>query len=79
MLIYTEPEAFQEVKEGLEKAGVVFQDAEVTMVPENTVEVTDPEQAKFLLRLMDYLEDHDDIQNTYTNFDISEDVLEGLS
>jgi YebC/PmpR family DNA-binding regulatory protein len=79
LLIYTEPEAFQEVKEGLEKAGVVFQDAEVTMVPENTVEVTDPEQAKFLLRLMDYLEDHDDIQNTYTNFDISEDVLEGLS
>jgi YebC/PmpR family DNA-binding regulatory protein len=77
--ILTTPEDFPAVKEGMEANGFVFSDAEVTMVPENTVEVTDPEQAKYILRLMNYLDDHDDVQNTYTNFDISEDILNNIS
>jgi len=78
-LIYTKPEDFAVVKEALESEKLTFSDAEVTMVAENTVEVTDPEQAKYLLRLMNALDDHDDVQNTYTNFDISDDILNSIS
>ncbi len=76
--IYTDPANFQSVKEGLEADGLEFSNAEISMIPDTTVEVTDPEQAKYLLRLMDYLDEHDDVQNTYTNFDIPEEILEQL-
>lgn len=76
--IYTDPANFQSVKEGLEAEGLEFSNAEISMIPETTVEVTDLEQAKYLLRLMDYLDEHDDVQNTYTNFDIPEEILEQL-
>jgi YebC/PmpR family DNA-binding regulatory protein len=77
--IMTAPEDFQRVKDQMEAEGVVFSEAEITMIPENTVEITDPDQAKLLLRLMDYLEDHDDVQTTYTNLDIDEEIVAGLS
>lgn len=77
--IYTTPESFQEVKESLEKEGLKFSEAEVTMVPDTTVDVTDLEQAKYLIRLMDYLEDHDDVQDTFTNFDIPDEIADQLS
>lgn len=77
--IYTTSESFQEVKENLEKAGLKFSEAEVTMVPDTTVDVTDLEQAKYLIRLMDYLEDHDDVQDTFTNFDITDEIADQLS
>jgi YebC/PmpR family DNA-binding regulatory protein len=76
--IYTEPANFQNVKEGLEAEGLEFSNAETSMIPDTAVEVTDPEQAKLLLRLMDYLDEHDDVQNTYTNFDISEEIMEQM-
>ena len=77
--IITDSEDFQLVKEGLEKEGLQFTTAEIEMIPENTVEVSDPEQAKLLVRLMDYLEEHDDVQDTYTNFDIPENILNQIS
>ena len=73
------PEDFQAVKEGMEKEGVAFSEAEITMVPDTTVEVTDLEQAKFILRMMDALDEHDDVQNTYTNFDIPEEIADQLA
>jgi len=73
--ILTVPEDFQKVKEGLEKEGLQFTQAEIAMIPETTVVVNDPEQARLLLRLMDYLEDHDDVQDTYTNFDIADEIM----
>ena len=76
--IFTDPADFQSVKEGLEEEGIEFSSAEVSMIPDTTVEVTDPEQARLLVRLMDYLDEHDDVQNTYTNFDIPEEILEQL-
>jgi YebC/PmpR family DNA-binding regulatory protein len=76
--IFTDPADFQSVKEGLEEEGIEFSSAEISMIPDTTVEVADPEQARLLVRLMDYLEEHDDVQNTYTNFDISEEILEQL-
>lgn len=79
LTFYTSPDVFESVKEALEKEGLVFSDAEVTKVPENTVMIDDPEQAKALLRLMDMLEDHDDVQNTYTNFELSEEIVAQLT
>jgi YebC/PmpR family DNA-binding regulatory protein len=77
-LIFTAPEDFEQVKGQMEKKGVFFAEAEVTMVPQNTVLVTDPDEAKKLLGLLEALEDQDDVQNVHANFDIPEDVLQSI-
>lgn len=77
--IITAPEDFDEVREGLEKAGVVFVEASLTMVPQTTVEVTEEKSAKALLKLLDSLEGHEDVQNIHANFDIDDDLMEQLS
>ena len=61
----------------MESAGLTIGSAEVTMLPRNYV-VLDEKAAEQMLRLMDALEDHDDIQNVYANFDIPDDVAEKL-
>jgi YebC/PmpR family DNA-binding regulatory protein len=76
--IYTEPASFQGVKEGLEEEGLEFENAEISMIADTSVQVTDLEQARLLLRLLDYLDEHDDVQDTFTNFDIPEEVLEQI-
>ncbi|MFZ5755252.1 MAG: YebC/PmpR family DNA-binding transcriptional regulator, partial [Bacillota bacterium] len=76
--IITAPEEFQAVKEALEKEGLSFTRAELAMIPQNTVEIKDLDQAKLLLRMMDYLEEHDDVQDVYANFDIPDDIMEQL-
>ncbi|MCR4442072.1 MAG: YebC/PmpR family DNA-binding transcriptional regulator [Peptococcaceae bacterium] len=76
--IITSPQDFQSVKEGLEKEGIASEDAEITMIPKNTVEVKDPEQARLLLRLMERLDEHDDVQNSYTNFEIPDELMAGI-
>jgi len=73
--IITEPDALEEVRAYLLEKGLEIKEAEVTMIPQNTVEVSDFEQAKKLLKLVDSLEDHDDVQNVYGNFDIPEEIL----
>lgn len=74
--VVTTPEDFETVKDTLTNAGYNIQSAEYTKIPQNTVEIDDPEQAKQLLKLMDLLEDHDDVQDVYANFDITDDLLE---
>ncbi len=69
------PESFEEVKEALENAGLTLDVAEISMIPQNTVKVTGND-ARNLLKLMDFLEDHDDVQNVYANFDIDESEME---
>lgn len=76
--IITTPEALQEVAENLEKENLTLR-AELTRNPENTIDVTDKEVAKYLLRLLDSIENHDDVQNVYANFDIDEDLLEQVT
>ncbi|MCL1804383.1 MAG: YebC/PmpR family DNA-binding transcriptional regulator [Clostridiales bacterium] len=76
--ITTDPGAFQAVKEGMEKEGVVFSDSEITMIPDTSVVVTDLEQAKYVLRMMEALDEHDDIQSTYTNFDVPDEIADKL-
>ena len=69
--IVCEPAGLQLVKEGLEKAGVQIASAEVTLVPQTTVNL-EGDKAEQMIRLMDTLEDHDDVQNVYANFEIEE-------
>jgi len=73
--IYTAPQDFEKVKQVLEQKGIKFQDAEVTMIPSSTVKVTGGD-AKQVLALIDALEEHDDVQNVYANFDIPDEILE---
>jgi YebC/PmpR family DNA-binding regulatory protein len=72
-------EDLQAVREAVEQAGFEVESAEVTMVPKTTVEVEDEAAAKKILRLMDALEDSDDVQDVYSNFDIPERVLEAVA
>jgi len=68
-----------EVKAALEAAKLPVQSAESTMVSPQTVPVTDAADAKAILKIMDELEEHDDVQDVYSNFDIAEDVLEAAA
>ena len=77
--IITTPEALQSVAEEIEKAGYKIKSAENTKIPENTVPVNDDETAKYLLRLLGSIEDHDDVQNVYANFEMSDELLEKFS
>ena len=76
--VLTSVENFQSVVEGLEKAGFKSKDAELTRQPENTIEVTDEKTASQILKLLERIEEHDDVQNVYSNFDISDDILQKL-
>jgi len=77
--ILTAPEDFDEVRDALEAEGIDLLEASVSMIPQNTIEVTDEKIARALMKLMDSLEDHDDVQNVYANFDIDNDLMEQLS
>jgi YebC/PmpR family DNA-binding regulatory protein len=72
------PEALVTVREAIEAAGIPIESAELTMVPKTTIEVADESAAKKVLRLMDALEENDDVQDVYANFDIPEQVLEAV-
>ena len=73
------PETLTAVREALEAAGFSTESAELTMVPKTTVEVAEENTAKKILRLMDALEENDDVQDVYANFDIPERVLETVA
>ena len=75
--ITTTVENFEDVRKALEDAGIPMETAEVTRIPANTVAV-DENKGKALLKLMDILEDHDDIQKSYSNFDIPDDVMNAI-
>ena len=76
--IITAPEDMNNIKAALEKANLPIESAEVTMIPQNYV-VLDQKPAEQMIRLMDALEDHEDIQNVYSNFDIPDEVAEKIS
>ncbi len=76
--VITSVENFQNVVEGLEKEGFKSKTAELTRIPQNTVEVTDEKTADQILKLLDKLEEHDDVQNVYANFDISDEIMQKL-
>ena len=73
--VLTAPEDLNRVKEHLEKENIKFNMAEVTLIPKNYVRLEEGD-AKKVLKLMEILEDHDDIQNVYSNFDIPDEIME---
>jgi YebC/PmpR family DNA-binding regulatory protein len=77
--VSTDAESLSTVRSALEDAGFEVESAELTMVPKTTVEVADESAAKKILRLIDQLEDNDDVQDVYANFDIPERVLEAVA
>jgi YebC/PmpR family DNA-binding regulatory protein len=77
--ITSAPEQLAGVRSAVEAAGFTVDSAELTMIPKTTIEVDDESQAKKILRLIDALEDNDDVQEVYANFDIPERVLEEVA
>jgi len=75
--ITTEPQDFEIVREAILKGGFKIITSDVTMLPKNTVPLRGKEAEK-MLKLMDALEDNDDIQKVYANFDIPEEIMEGM-
>lgn len=75
--VTTETGAFIEVREALDARGFVHANAEITMIPQTQV-VLEGKQAETMLKLMDRLEDNDDVQNVYSNFDISSEEMEKM-
>ena len=76
--VKTDPYELENVRATLEGKGVNIESAEVTMIPQNTTNIESEESAKKMLKLMDALDDHDDVQKVYSNFDIPEDILEKI-
>lgn len=77
--VITAPEDFNDVVEDLESNGIKYIEASISMEPKNTVDVSDEKTANSLLRLLENLEDHDDVQKVHTNFDIPDELIESLS
>ena len=75
--VITDPKDFDSVKAALEKAGLVAASAEVSMIPQSTVTLKGDEAAA-MLKLMSAFEDHEDVQNVYSNFDIPDTEMERL-
>jgi len=73
--IFTSPEAYQPVRDVLEKRGVPVATGEIAMVPKNRVRV-EGSKAKSLLNMMEALEDHEDVQHAYANFDIADEEFD---
>lgn len=67
--IITAPEDFSQVREAIEAAGIEMAEAEVTMIPQTYTELTDPEDLKKMNKLLDMLDDDDDVKNVYHNWD----------
>lgn len=74
-LVYTDPKELMKVRETLAGAGLKVESAELSYVPKNTVEVSDAATAGKIMRLMDALEEIDEVTNTHVNFDIPEELI----
>ncbi len=76
--VITVPENMEKVKESLINQGIKIKFSELTMVPQSVVEITDQEEAARIISLMETLEDHDDVQNVYANFEIPEELMDSI-
>jgi YebC/PmpR family DNA-binding regulatory protein len=76
--VLTQPADFAAVRDALKASGIDLEQAELTMLPKNTVKL-DESDARKTMKIMDALEDSDDVQEVYANFDIPEEILEALA
>ena len=77
--VMTAPNDFETVREALQGDGLEFIEAAISLIPQNTVDIAEEKPAKALLRLLESLEDHDDVQSVSANFDIPDEIMESLS
>jgi YebC/PmpR family DNA-binding regulatory protein len=77
--VTSSPEALSAVREAIEAAGFSIESADSAMLPKTTVEVSDEATARKVMKLIDVLEDNDDVQEVYANFDIPDQVLEAVA
>ncbi|MGV8074763.1 MAG: YebC/PmpR family DNA-binding transcriptional regulator [Syntrophobacteraceae bacterium] len=77
--VTTSLEDFTAVKTAFDEKGMAYELAEITMAPQTTVRIEDEKLAQQILRLMDALEDADDVQNAYANFDIPDSILDAMA
>jgi YebC/PmpR family DNA-binding regulatory protein len=77
--ITCEPGAYEELKKALQEKEIPIEVAEISMVPRSTIDISDEHTAKRIISLMEAFEDHDDVQNTYANFDIPEEIIAQIS
>ena len=75
--ITTSPHDFETVRTALEKAKISSESAQITMIPKNLIAVSS-ENARALLKMMDGLEEHDDVQNVYVNCDMPEEIMKEI-
>jgi YebC/PmpR family DNA-binding regulatory protein len=77
--VTTPPTELHAVRTAIEGAGIAVQSSDLTMIPTTTIALSEESQAKSVLRLMDALEDHDDVEAVYANFDIPDSVMEAVT
>ncbi|WP_420626177.1 YebC/PmpR family DNA-binding transcriptional regulator [Candidatus Poriferisodalis sp.] len=77
--VITEPADTMTVRDAIEAAGIAVKAADMTYAPQNLIELTDASSAKQVMAVLDALDDHDDVQGVYANFDISESLLETIA
>ncbi|NOY82307.1 MAG: YebC/PmpR family DNA-binding transcriptional regulator [Kiritimatiellaeota bacterium] len=73
------PEAFAQVAQVLDNAGIAIRESGQTMTPENTIEITDPKTARQVVHLIEALEEDEDVQEVFTNFEMSDELMEQLA
>ena len=77
--ITCEPAAYEELKKTLEENEIPIEVGEISMVPQSTIDISDEHTARKIISLMEAFEDHDDVQNTYANFDIPDEIITQIS
>jgi YebC/PmpR family DNA-binding regulatory protein len=77
--ITCDPSAYEQLKKALQEKEISMEVTEISMVPQNTVAVDDAQIARRIISLMEAIEDHDDVQNAYANFDIPDEIMAKIS
>ena len=77
--ITCDPGAYEQLKQTLQEKEIPTEVAEISMVPQNTIDIGEEQIAKRIISLMEAFDDHDDVQNAYANFDISEEIMAKIS
>ena len=78
LLVMTTPNDFDAIKEVLDTNSLKYENGEITMYPATEIEITDIDTAKKLMKLYDDLEENEDVQEIYSNFDISDEVMNSI-
>ena len=77
--ITCDPGAYEQLKQTLQEKEIVTEVAEISMVPQTTIDIGDEQKAKRIISLMEAFDDHEDVQNVYANFDISQEIMGRLT